>query len=305
MFANSLRLLVAVTAVLLLVPRLPAGGWPPAEIKPAEGEDPTRWFGHEPIGENGEDEEESPFADAIETDRDSFTPATRTVGRGRLVLESAYSFLDNRGIPETHSFPELLLRYGLTKRLELRLGWNCEVGGGSNDVSGSGSGGEEDFLAGPGIVREYRLAYGIKAALTEQCGAVPDSIVIVQGFTPTGGESNDTQVAATYALGWKLPNRWKFDAAIRYGTASEEEDRFGIWAPSAVLKVPVGERINIHGEYFGLFSCDKANEMVIHYLSPGIHFLLTPDLEVGVRVGWGLNDESARFFTNAGFGLRF
>jgi hypothetical protein len=36
-----------------------------------------------------------------------------------------------------------------------------------------------------------------------------------------------------------------------------------------------------------------------------VHYLVTPDLEVGVRVGWGLNDQSARFFSNAGFGWRF
>lgn len=34
-------------------------------------------------------------SDEIETDRDSFTPATATVGRETLVLEAAYSFLDN------------------------------------------------------------------------------------------------------------------------------------------------------------------------------------------------------------------
>jgi hypothetical protein len=84
-----------------------------------------------PGAEPGREEElENPFEDAIETDRDSFTSATTTVGRGRLVIESAYSFLDNRGVKETHSFPELLGRYGLTERLELRLGWNYEVGGG-------------------------------------------------------------------------------------------------------------------------------------------------------------------------------
>jgi hypothetical protein len=32
---------------------------------------------------------------------------------------------------------------------------------------------------------------------------------------------------------------------------------------------------------------------------------VTPDLEVGIRVGWGMNDQSARFFANGGFGLRF
>ena len=88
---------------------------------------------------NGESEEpRSPFEDKIETDRDAFTPATKTAPVRRFILESSYSFIDNRGAPETHSFPELLLRYGLFKRLELRLGWNCEVGGGGNVVSGSG-----------------------------------------------------------------------------------------------------------------------------------------------------------------------
>src|SRR5262245_60734814 len=76
-----------------------------------------------------------PDGGEIETDRDSFTPATTTAGRGRLIVESAYSFLDNRAVKETHSFPELVCRYGLTDRLELRLGWNYEVGGAGNDIS--------------------------------------------------------------------------------------------------------------------------------------------------------------------------
>lgn len=67
--------------------------------------------------------------DELETDRDSFTPATSTVGAGRLILEVAYSFLDNRDACETHSFPEAVLRVGLLPELELRLNWGFEVGG--------------------------------------------------------------------------------------------------------------------------------------------------------------------------------
>src|SRR5262249_22771777 len=155
------------------------------------------------------------------------------------------------------------------------------------------------------LKREHRVTYGLKAALTEQDRWVPESAFIVQGFTPTGGEATDTHLAATYVFGWELPNRWKADAAIRYGTGSEGDDHFSIWAPSAVVKVPLGERVNVHAEYFGLFSQDRRSEFTRHYFSPGVHFLVTPDLEVGVRVGWGLNDQSARFFCNAGFGVRF
>ncbi len=92
---------------------------------------------------------------------------------------------------------------------------------------------------------------------------------------------------------------------MRFVTTSEKEDHFSGWASSVVLKVPLGERVNVHAEYFGLFSTGKAEEYTRHYFTPGFHYLITPDLEVGVRVGWRLNDQSARFFTNAGLAWRF
>jgi hypothetical protein len=36
-----------------------------------------------------------------------------------------------------------------------------------------------------------------------------------------------------------------------------------------------------------------------------MHYLITPNFEIGLRVGWGLNDEAAHFFSNAGIGWRF
>ena len=40
--------------------------------------------------------------DEIETDRDSFTPATTTTPVGRVIFESAYSFIDNRDTLASH-----------------------------------------------------------------------------------------------------------------------------------------------------------------------------------------------------------
>ena len=60
----------------------------------------SRWAGEQanaqPIplryrSEAAEQEEE----DEIETDRDSFTPATTTAGWGLTIIESGYSFIDN------------------------------------------------------------------------------------------------------------------------------------------------------------------------------------------------------------------
>jgi outer membrane receptor protein involved in Fe transport len=221
-----------------------------------------------------------------------------------LIVESAYSFVENRGIKETHSFPELIMRYGLTERVELRLGWNYEIGGAGNEVSGLDAG--EDLVFGaPRVERESSISYGVKLGLTRQSRWVPRSAVIVQASTPTSGPDTATQLIATAVAGWELSNRWRFDAGLRYGLASESGDRFNLWAPSAVLRVPVGERLAAHAEYFSFFTTGKQRNTTRHYFSPGLHYLVTPDLEVGFRVGWGLNDQSARFFVNSGFGWRY
>jgi hypothetical protein len=292
-----------ILAVLLGSPLLPAGAQQPgneqvipplpsSSIYPAES----------PGSESEERRPESRFADAIETDRDSFTPATTTAGLNRLIVESSYSFLENRGVKDTHSFPELLVRYGLMERLELRLGWNYEVGGAGADTS---SASVEELPPESRLERASNINYGLKFRLTDQSAWVPGSAVILTGATPTSGMTTGTQFFATYVFGWELPHRCKLDAAMRYGSVSESGERFNEWAPSVVLKAPLGERFNVHAEYFGIFSTGKAEEFGHQYISPGIHYLITPNLEIGVRVGWGLTEQTPRFFSNAGLGWRF
>ncbi len=247
-------------------------------------------------------EAESPEEDEIVTDRDSFTPSTNVVGHKRLVIESGYSFIDNRKAVETHSLPEILTRYGVSDMFELRFGFNYEIGGASNPISGNVP---SDFEEEPIIEEEARLLYGTKMFLTDQKDWIPESSIIIQGFTPTSGEATATTLSSAYIFGWKLRNGSIWDSGIRYSTNSVEDDNFNVWSPSTVLKVPVGERWKAHAEYFGVFSEGREHESTQHFFSPGIHYLISQDLEVGTRVGWGLNDQSPNFFSNIGIGIRF
>lgn len=240
--------------------------------------------------------------DEIETDRDSFTPATTTAGTNRLILETAYSFLDNRHTFETHSFPEFVARYGINDWFEFRLGWNYEIGGEGNSTSGAGLGGDFE-LETPELVEDHEISYGAKVAITRQDGWIPASSFIAQGYTPTGGPETASRIVTTYVFGWQV-NGWQLDSAMRYGTESNEGDDGNLWAPSIVLKAPVGESWKVHAEYFGIFSSGLADDRSPQYFSPGAHYLVTPNLEIGFRVGWGLNDDAAKFFSNVGLGLR-
>ncbi len=255
-----------------------------------------------PEFENEPEFEEEEENDEIETDRDSFTPTTNVVGCGRIVFESAYSFIDNRDVAETHSFPEMLTRYGISDNIELRLGWNYEIGGAGNPISGNNGGNDEESAE---VEKESRIIYGAKFSLSEQCNWKPESAFIVQGYTPTSGESSYSSISTTYVAGWKLPKNWTLDNALRYSTSRFEEDHFNVWAPSTVIKIPIGERWKAHAEYFGVFSDGREDETVQNFFSPGMHYLINRDVEIGIRVGWGLNREAPNFFCNVGGGWRF
>ena len=129
--------------------------------------------------------------------------------------------------------------------------------------------------------------------------------MILQGYAPTSGKDNNTNLSAAHIIGWKLQNDCVWDSAIRFGTGAFEEDHFNTWSPPTVIKVPIGGRWNAHAEYFGVMTEGRDNESTQHFFSSGAHVLLSPDLEVGLRVGWGLNEQARAFFTNVGIGYRF
>jgi hypothetical protein len=247
-------------------------------------------------------EEFKRLVDEWETDRDAFTPSTRTVLPRQTLVEWSYSYIDNRHGFDTHSLPETLVRFGITPRLELRLGWNYEVGGGGNVVSANEG---SEGLDGLTLARESRMLYGLKYELSRQRGWVPHSSLIAEAFTPTSGEVTSTQPAATYVFGWELPKSWRLDAAMRYSTGNVLGDSFNHWGPSVVLRMPLNERWQLHAEYFGVFTQGEEMRASRAFFSPGGHVMLTPNLELGLRMGWGISADAANYFTNVGFGWRF
>jgi len=235
----------------------------------------------------------------FETDRDTFTFAPTTAGAGRTITEASYSFIDNAAGPEAHSFPELLVRRGIGDRFELRVGFNYEAGG-PGLASGTQVGGED-------LESEYesRMLYGFKLETSEQSGWVPMSALVVQGFTPLYGPTTQSTMMVGEAWAWRFTNGWEWRTAVRWGTGWAEEDCFNQWARSTALKIPIGTRLEVHAEYFGIMANGKEKPLNVQYGSWGGHVLVTEDLELGLRLGWGLNDTSPNFFANTGIGYRY
>ncbi|HEY3965082.1 MAG TPA: transporter [Planctomycetaceae bacterium] len=249
--------------------------------------------------------DENPFYHGVETDRASFTPALSTATVGNVILESGYSFIANRNLPSQHSMPELVIRYGLTERIEARFGWNQEIGGGGSVISPVQ---QQEGLVAPNretIVSASRFMGGLKVRLFDQDGLFPANTVLFEGYFPSFGDTRKRQVAATYAIGWELSPRWKLNASVRYATESEFGDDWSTWSPAIVLKVPFAERWTAQVEGFGVLPHGQSGGVPQYFAGPGLQVLLTPAIELNLRVGTGLNSVSPEFYSSAGFGVTF
>ncbi len=241
--------------------------------------------------------------DNIETDRNSFTFSPFTPGRDRFIIESAYSYISIGQEGAKHSFPETVFRYGVADRLELRFGYNYEIGRASAAAEG-------DLGGNFGINAEQQVFYGFKYAVSRQKQRfrfMPHSAFLAQGHTPVGSIEGHTQIRMGYAWGWELPNGWTFDQGIRFGTDREREDGYTLWAPSAVLRIPFGreKRWFTHVEYFGLMTQAKEHDFSKQFIDTGLHYFITPDIEVGTVVAFGINNQTSGTLINVGFGIRF
>lgn len=236
------------------------------------------------------------------TDRDAFTPCTHSVAPGTILQEASSVFIDNQtGLP-TNNYPEWIVRVGATERLEWRFGVNYGVGSQGNVVTSVEVG--EGTYDGRRLY-ESSLLYGFKLDVTEQDGWLPESCFIMEGTTPTYGDVLGSVPVATIVAGWELAAGWRLDTALRYAYSEGLEGWFSRWSPSAVLRMPVTERFEVHAEWFGSFTQGLVHDTSQPFFSPGMHVMVTRKLELGVRVGWGLAAGAAPFFSDAGLGWRW
>ncbi len=236
------------------------------------------------------------------TDRDAFTPCTHSVAPGTILQEASSVFIDNQtGLP-TNNYPEWIVRVGATERLEWRFGVNYGVGSQGNVVTSVEVG--EGTYDGRRLY-ESSLLYGFKLDVTEQDGWLPESCFIMEGTTPTYGDVLGSVPVATIVAGWELAAGWRLDTALRYAYSEGLEGWFSRWSPSAVLRMPVTERFEVHAEWFGSFTQGLVHDTSQPFFSPGMHVMVTRKLELGVRAGWGLTADAAPFFSDAGMGWRW
>jgi len=249
-------------------------------------------------GNNDDEEKEEP----LESDRPDFTDSSTTVGYQRLQIESGYTYTQAIGGDPTHSahdLPELLIRYGVAERLELRLAWDEGMVFDRYTDRNSGR-----------VVNENGstdLEFGFKYAIRKQDKWRPQSAIVVSVSAPVGApaqSSRQVDAFVNYLYSWELTKKLSLNCSTGSLWTAESGDRFSRFSQSASVEYELTEKLHVFNEWFAFFRCDSSDNRPQHYYDAGLTYLVTPNFQLDWRAGLGLNDAADGFFTGCGLTIR-
>ena len=260
-------------------------------------------FEFEPEFEAESESEEE--MERIETERHDFTQSTTVVGRGVTQVEFGYSFFQNSNeeeVEDSHTTPELMIRFGLTEKLEFRIRYNEVWQFGEEDFNGS-----ED------------LQLNFKARTSEQFNLRPESALEFGIGVPSGGvafSTDEVEFGLDYIYGWKLNSRVEFygssglatnalgEFAFRPTIPADEE--FMLYTQSFAIGAELSERFTAYTEFFGLFTdgFEEDEERPV-FFNIGLDFYLSDNMILDVRAGTGVNEDADDLFFGLGGAFRF
>jgi Putative MetA-pathway of phenol degradation len=230
----------------------------------------------------------------IDTDRPDFTDGVHTVPRGHIQFETGYTYQQARGVAaaHSHSLPEALVRFGLTPRVELRVGENFLVLRPAGPDTPLVHGFDDTYLA-------------TKISATEQHGAIPATSFELKVNLPTGSDAisaHRTLPGGALLLGWETQGPWS--AGIEaFGTRTADDHVQAIGSLS--VQYQAASRVQLYGEGFTVQPVNGGSgARAEHYANSGVLVLLSNSVQVDARIGVGLNHAADSFFAGFGFAVR-
>ena len=230
----------------------------------------------------------------------NWTQKVARLARGRTQLEGGYSYLrgsagGNDGAQ--HAFPDLLLRFGLTDRLELRLGWPGYVTSDSDDPAAGG------WFSGT-LDPNVGLAYD----LWEQRGLLPQTAVLAALPVPLEGNPfalNSLQPLTELMYLWQTSDRTAITGRSGFAIFDAAGDNYTQFQQSLSLDLVVTERLGAFVSWDMLVNHGSWNDTSQHMAGGGLSFLLTERFAISWRSAVGLNPVAPDLLNDFRFAYRF
>jgi hypothetical protein len=225
------------------------------------------------------------------TDRPDFTEATEVVGKGVVQMENGLTVERDKG-RSTLTCPEMLMRIGLSNRLEFRIGGDgflSELAEGAERVSGYSD-----------------VELGMKIRLWDEGRRRPAFSLIPILSIPTGSRefsSGDYDPTLKLALGKDLPRGFALGGNLNLSYLTTPDGRFFQTAYSATVGHKVIKSYSGYWEIFGFAPREKGGS-ASWIANTGISRSIGKNAQVDVRIGKHLTGESASWFWGVGVAFR-
>lgn len=232
--------------------------------------------------------------DALVSDRPDFTEATALVDRGHVQVEGGSTF-SRESDARVASHGEVLMRAGLSRRLELRVAGNSYVQEQVDDIKQAG-------------VQDASL--GVKLRLfdaPESRSWRPEVSVIAHSTVPTGARiyrSQRAQPEVKVLTAWSLTDRLALSSNFNVGRPFDGVRSFTEYAGSGSIGFAASGRVGVYAEAFA-FAPQDGSKFVSKYVNSGFTFLFSPDVQLDVRGGIGPHASKSRdYFAGVGLVVR-
>jgi hypothetical protein len=233
----------------------------------------------------------------LETDRPDITESSSVVGAGLWQLETGVLFQSDRTDPVTAhdtSAPNVLMRIGLSSRLELRIG---------------GEGFLAESLSTPGsgmATGASDLELGLKYKFVDQSRAGVDFSVIPIISIPTGSDAFTTggyDPTVKFVLQRDLPRGFGIGGNVIVASITEDNHRFTQTSVSASLGHDLGAGWAGFWELYGASALSRDGGRAWLF-DTGVTHTFGKNVQIDVSVGRGLTTDAPDWFLGAGFAIR-
>jgi hypothetical protein len=229
--------------------------------------------------------------DNIESDRPDETESPAIVKKGYFQGEIGFTYVNTVGRNYTLLLPESLLRYGLSKRVELRLALNYR----------------KDYIhliPDPVELQGVEpVEAGVKIGLLEEKKARPQTSLIAHiGFSEIASavyKPKEPIASIIFAMEHTLSR--KTSLGYNLGLKWEGESSSPVFAYTFAPGFNLTDRFYLFVESYGFIGKENFHD---HNVDAGLAYLLTKDMQIDFGMGKGLSKESSDHFFTVGFSFR-
>jgi hypothetical protein len=225
------------------------------------------------------------------TDRPDYTESVEVAGKGIIQTEHGIT-LDREGDVHSLSTPEMLVRIGLTRRIELRLGSDGFVM--ERSTAGTFKGRADTEIAA-------------KIAIFEQKGRFRPGFSIIPLLSLPSRNEHFSSLGydPTIKLAWSrdLPKGFSLGGNLNYSSLTENNGRFLQTAASWSLGHDLKAGFGAYWEVFGFSPWEKGGK-VSWIANSGITHGVGKNAQIDVRAGKRMTEVGPNWFVGVGFAVR-